>query len=134
MKTNIISNGSKWAGESPDSIEKLFEVIESETLEPLWGHPIQTNPELLDGSTHWGTIFSGNFCNLSHVFRIETDDPDLIESLTYALEANMSSDAYKRACVEHDEHEKAQQGRALKRLRQAALERRQAARRTLGIL
>lgn len=33
--TEIISNGSKWAGEAPDSIEVLCDVLQSHTLESL---------------------------------------------------------------------------------------------------
>lgn len=32
-KTSIICNGSKWAGEAPDPIEKLLEVLKENTLE-----------------------------------------------------------------------------------------------------
>lgn len=47
----IISNGSKWAGEQPDSIEQLIKVLEQYPLDPTfekYGNFIVSNPNKID--------------------------------------------------------------------------------------
>jgi len=62
----IHSNGSKWAGEEPDSVEKLISVLEKQTLDPSFetcGRHFYRNEE--------GEFCAfGNFLTVSHVFRI----------------------------------------------------------------
>ena len=41
--------------------------------------------------------FWGNFYNLSHVFSIDTIDPDVINRLTAAIRANQQTAAYQQA-------------------------------------
>jgi hypothetical protein len=63
---NIISNGSKWDGESPDSVETLISVLETETLDPGF--------EIFGKFVSWtgtGLRALGNFLTVSHVFNIE---------------------------------------------------------------
>lgn len=100
METVIISNGSKWAGEQPDSIDKLIEVLESEhVIEERFFKPFE-NGHGEDRTYHqfcpinksekgegWMKFF-GNFENLSHVFEIETNDPEVVENLTKAIKNN----------------------------------------------
>ena len=89
MGTTIISNGSKWLGEPPDPIEKLLEVLASHPLNRVFercGNFI--------GPSAGGTRFWGNFEGLSHVFDIETDDPDVIGRLTAAIRENQRRPDY----------------------------------------
>lgn len=109
IKTTIHSNGSKWAGEQPDSIEKLIEVLKTATIEERFFHkwekknhqapsiwknicPISINEpsknEGFYGDPEGHTIFFGNFEEISHVFRIATNDKKLIKKLTKAIKAN----------------------------------------------
>lgn len=116
----IISNGSKWAGEKPDPIEKLFEVLENHPLDKRFERFdfIEKNPLKLkfaeinghkvfisDGRGNYVTdgplypdknvtVFSGNFLTVSHVFNIATDDKELIEKLTKAIKRNMNRADY----------------------------------------
>ncbi len=95
---NIFSNGSKWAGEAPDTIDKLCEVLGEYTLDRYWecygsGGFItvpDTDSPVNNGMHH----FFGNFSKLSHVFNIETDEPEVIERLTRAIRANQQTAGY----------------------------------------
>lgn len=114
-KTTIHSNGSKWAGEAPDTIEKLIEVLKENTIEErffdkwekdrhekpsIWKNlcPISINEpskgEGFYGDPEGSTIFFGNFEEISHVFRIATNDPTIIEKLTPAIKANRGWELY----------------------------------------
>lgn len=117
--THIDSNGSKWAGESPDTIDQLIARLQSETLDPTFEEfgnfvsPARKATRINDESTNWrdkyvdaGPIypehpdalhFWGNFLTYSHVFSIYTDDPDVIERLTAAIRANQATEAYQTA-------------------------------------
>jgi len=90
----IVSNGSKWAGEEPDSLEKLLEVLGSETLDPRFdehgGFVTRTSAARV-------RIF-GNFLTVSHVFNIEGTEEELSEAIE-AIEANKQSEGYKRAQI-----------------------------------
>lgn len=105
------SNGSKWAGEEPDSIETLIAVLGREALDPtfeMYGDFAYETPckaaydekgKIIDGPPlfpeHTGVwAFFGNFANLSHVFNIYTNDPAVIEPLRAAIAKNKASDAY----------------------------------------
>lgn len=103
-KTEIISNGSKWAGEAPDSIEKLLEVLKDNTIEERFFHQFIANPHSskpkiksnLCPISHnqdkyffeGATLFFGSFEERSHVFRIATNDPEIIEKLSEAIKNN----------------------------------------------
>ncbi|MDP9192343.1 MAG: hypothetical protein M3P06_11650 [Acidobacteriota bacterium] len=98
MTTTIRSNGSKWAGDSPDSIAKLLEVLEQEPLDPTFEdygnfYTDERNPE------GWGeqTRFFGNFFNLSHVFNITSDDEDVVRPLKFAIRRNQGRPDYQQA-------------------------------------
>ena len=99
----IISNGSKWAGQQPDSIEELLNVLDKYTLDPTfekYGNFINSNPEWLKPEAveeYKGcTKFFGNFMTLSHVFNIITDDTEVIEALTKAINKNVETLQYKK--------------------------------------
>ena len=97
----IISNGSKWAGEAPDSVDTLLQVLR--------GHPL--DHRLAPFVIHAATLrflsagdalkyancvrFAGNFVTVSHVFHIYTDEPLIIDALADAIHANMKTEAYK---------------------------------------
>ena len=75
MTTIINSNGSKWAGQEPDTIETLLDVLAHHPLDNTF------EPFFEDGR------FFGNFRNLSHVFSIDTDDADVIAQLNSAIKS-----------------------------------------------
>lgn len=99
MTTTIIHNGSKWAGDQPDDIETLFRVLEMYALDPQfepYGNFVLDDP-VSDAGEHLvpnGVRFWGNFAELSHLFEIDTDDPDLIERLTAAIRKNQQRADY----------------------------------------
>lgn len=113
-ETLILANGSKWAGDSPDGIHKLLDVLEKETLDPSFEkyHCYNHYPYRLDAKLNvddkgskiypWigAPMFFGNFRNVSHVFRIVTKDPAVIKALTDAINRNMESEAYQKAAFE----------------------------------
>lgn len=100
MSTTINSNGSKWAGESPDSIETLLHVLATETLDPTFEDYGNFAINMGDGVVR----FWGNFYTVSHVFSIDTDDATMCATLTAAITANQATDAYKAAHREVKAH------------------------------
>jgi hypothetical protein len=114
----INSNGSKWAGENPDDIEKLLECLHEHTLDPdfeKYGNFITANPcraahnpkwtgfdnkepQWIDGDRLFETEgvvqFWGNFFDVSHCFCIYTNDKDTIYLLTDAIRHNQSLHDY----------------------------------------
>lgn len=115
----IESNGSKWAGQDPDPIEKLFEMLANYPLNRIferYGNFITENPINVqlswndvdeetgklckyylasDEQSEPGTVhFSGNFFNYSHVFSIRTTNAKLIEELSKAIRANQTRADY----------------------------------------
>lgn len=88
MKTTIHGNGSKWHGEAPDPIEKLFEVLAEHALTRSL-HPHAAN--VGEGRVE----FYGNFEAVSHAFRITTDDPALCARLFAAIRENHGRADYK---------------------------------------
>lgn len=63
---NIISNGSKWAGESPAPLSELIDTLKTETLEPSfekYGRFFYRTGE--NEFRAWG-----NFRTISHVFMV----------------------------------------------------------------
>jgi hypothetical protein len=104
MTTVIAFNGSKWAGQEPDTIERLLEVLREHTLDPTFdkygGFCVRVGGELAE---HYGVNperamhFGGNFYDVSHAFGIYTDDKATIGLLVEAIRQNMSTDAYAAA-------------------------------------
>lgn len=109
-RTIITSNGSRWLGEEPASIEELVELMGKEPLDisfEKYGNFIMRNPQhavyLGNGKyKDTGPIFPGedmtrfwgNFANLSHVFQIESSEPAVIELLTDAIRRNQKRADY----------------------------------------
>lgn len=111
----IQSNGSKWAGESPDNIEVLLEVLSKYNLDlPMFSnkdtseytfitenpHSAKFNPDYPHKSSlMWindkplynvpVVSFFGNFEDISHVFSITTNHQKTIALLTEAINANI---------------------------------------------
>jgi hypothetical protein len=110
-KTIIESNGSKWAGDPPDPIEKLYDRLQSDTLDPRWERmgdfcfwqPTETFP-----GPPVMLRFFGNFYTYSHGFNLMTNDPKVIERLTDLIQANKSTPAYAQAKRENKEWEERQ--------------------------
>lgn len=87
--TTIRSNGSRWLGQEPATVDELLEVLATETLDRTF--EAYGNFVISEGGT---TRFWGNFHTVSHVFDIETADPDLAARLTAAIQANQQTVAY----------------------------------------
>ena len=92
MTTDIRSNGSKWAGQAPDDISALLGVLECHPLEGCFAPFVTAHPALSGRVT-----FHGNFATVSHVFRIETDDAEVIVALMTAIVLNVLRPDYVRA-------------------------------------
>ncbi len=88
--TTITSNGSKWAGESPDTVDELCAVLQSHTLDRIFeGYGNFVIADAGEPLRFWG-----NFFDVSHVFSIDTDEPAVIERLTALIRANQQTAAY----------------------------------------
>ena len=108
MQTTIIhSNGSKWAGESPDSINTLIERLSKYTIEDRFFCKFKERfnskkkhvlcpISKVDGRY----IFFGNFVEISGVFRIETNCPETITKLRNAIINNAGWKMYIYKCKE----------------------------------
>lgn len=83
-QTTITSNGSTWGGESPQPVETLLARLASHTLDRAFENYGDFVEHLAGGVV----IFFGNFIDYSHVFSIETNDPELASNLEAAIEAN----------------------------------------------
>lgn len=109
----ILSNGSKWYGQKPDTLEQLIDVLGEYALDPTfekYGNFVMEYKPLKwteKNSQYKGCAsFFGNFYSLSHVFRIITDELEIIERITAAIRANQHTEAYRLAKIEYEEHEK----------------------------
>jgi len=94
----ISSNGSRWYGESPATIEELLQVLKTETLNPVfeakrYGRFFYSLP---DGNY----CASGNFQSVSHVFNITGTLAELTP-LKEALEAARKRPEYRKALKEY---------------------------------
>jgi hypothetical protein len=108
MTTNILWNGSKGAGEEPDTIAKLEERLAEYTLMPSlapFAAPCPSDPAM--------SRFFGNFVDYSHSFSIDTDDPELIERLGALIKTNMRTPLYTSARIEYERRQDRKAGNAL---------------------
>ena len=90
---NIIANGSKWAGQSPDTLQDLLAMLAAHELDPIfekYGNFVLTDRTPV-------VRFFGNFLTWSHVFTIDTDEPQTIKLLTSAIRKNQRTPAYRAA-------------------------------------
>lgn len=111
-QTLILSNGSKWAGQNPDDIQTLLDVLETDVLDPTFEQyhcyrPSPYSPLVRTGRNEemfdpWlgASTFFGNFLTVSHVFNIITKDPGVVEALSEAIRKNMATDEYQRNAFE----------------------------------
>jgi hypothetical protein len=105
-QTTIISNGSRWFGEEPATIDELVEILKVATLEDRFFGKYQDRREeepktfvLCPISKKEGTYwFFGNFEENSHVFNIETNDAAVIAKLRAAIMANKGWKQYIGRC------------------------------------
>lgn len=90
MTTEIISNGSKWAGEPTDPIESLIERLKAHPLNwVICRYGVMIRQHRFAGSTmpaQWR--FHGNFFDISAVFQVYTTDRDLARTLARLILAN----------------------------------------------
>ena len=115
-KTLILTNGSKWAGDTPDDIQVLLEVLAKNVLDPSFEQyhcyePVPFDPLLKERGEEsarkylpWvgAATFSGNFLTVSHVFHIITQDQQVIETLAKPLEEiwrNLNTNATPTSCT-----------------------------------
>ena len=96
MTTDIRSNGSKWAGQAPDDIGTLLDVLECHPLGGCFAPFVTAHPAVPGRIT-----FHGNFATVSHVFRIETDDAKVIVALMTAIVLNVLRPDYVRTAPRH---------------------------------
>ena len=93
-ETEIISNGSKWYGQNPDTIKKLIEVLAGHKLEEdcfsktYYEHHDAWLIRCPISKENSAYVFRGNFEDLSHVFYIVTTDKATISKLRKAITAN----------------------------------------------
>jgi hypothetical protein len=127
MTTKIVFNGSKWAGQEPDSVDVLIELLGREPLEPrlaLYGGfaeracgAVTDAYGLKAGEAY---VFAGNFRNVSHAFSIATDDPTMKDRLFRAIGENVDRADYQallRESREDLEKRQAAEAAALERQR-----------------
>jgi len=101
---NIISNGSKWAGQPLDSIDQLIAVLETEILDPAFD--LTCNGFV---TKHQGlTCAFGNFLHVSHVFNIQ-GTTDEMKPLVDALRKATQRPEYLAALERAKQFEKTEQ-------------------------
>lgn len=91
MTTVIHSNGSEWAGQAPDDLDALLDVLALHPLEGSFAPFVRAHPAPLGRVT-----FHGNFRTIVHVFRIETDEVGVIARLAPAIVLNVLRPDYER--------------------------------------
>ena len=117
----VMSCGSKWAGDEPNDVSVLLDMLAKHPLDPRFEYrephfytvdPCEgvVNPQYgeVEGAEHWidgprlyscdGVVrFFGNFLTYSHGFLIDTNHAPTVEALIAAINANVTTDAYKAA-------------------------------------
>lgn len=99
----IFSNGSKWNGQDPDTLERLLEVLGTTPLDPSfedYGNFAYTE-DIQEGNVR---LF-GNFWGVSHVFSIEGTHEELAH-VVLAIRANQQTEAYRHAKKIRDEEKR----------------------------
>ena len=84
MTTTIRTNGSKRQGQAPDDPDAFLDVLKRHPLEGCFA-PFVRAPSV----TPDRIAFHAKFRTVSHVFRIETYDAELIANLTAAIIVNV---------------------------------------------
>ena len=82
--TTIISNGSRFAGQPPATLPELLAVMAEHPISAHFRDILASNVPGRPGFVD----FLGNFEDVSHVFHILTDDPDVCATMYAAIRAN----------------------------------------------
>ena len=90
MTIQILSNGGKYAGQEPDTIEQLIDVLANHPLDRTFEK--YGNFVYLSEDGKWNAF--GNFLRLSHVFRIEADTREELGELEAAIRVNQQRPDY----------------------------------------
>jgi hypothetical protein len=105
--TIIESNGSRFAGEQPGSVNDLLVVLNNETLDPIFEQ--YGNFFSFVNKENWPENnipkeykdmkfqFFGNFFSISHVFNILTDNKSIAMKLEVAIRKNQKTLNYAKA-------------------------------------
>jgi hypothetical protein len=103
--TEIRSIGTKIFGVQPDDIQTLLRVLAR--------HPLNRTFErtFIQDLGNGATRFHGNFLTVSHVFDIRSNDPEIVDRLTKAIDANRRTLAFRA------QPSAARQMRAIRKLR-----------------
>jgi hypothetical protein len=111
---DIKSNGSKWMGEEPDTVDVLLWVLAENQLDPVFAPFISD----ADAPGYWchdlnpyggikGVVhFFGNFARLSHVFSVFTNNPFVVTKLRKSIKENLAKEwpvVYGRCEIISDE-------------------------------
>lgn len=78
--TTIEANGSTWYGQSPASIDQLFDLMQHEPLD--WE---RFHEGFVDLAADGRVYIRGNFLRVSHVFAVETLDQALLTRFAAAF-------------------------------------------------
>jgi hypothetical protein len=98
--TLALSSGSPFPGERRGVVADLVATLSAEPLDSTfenYGNFITADPVGLDDKPLYpaGFVnFWGNFVNVSHVFNIVTNEPEVIAELTRLIRANQATPAY----------------------------------------
>jgi hypothetical protein len=98
----INSNGSKWYGQEPGTLDELREALRNHTLDPFFEknfinrNPYWQDPELNEQNKGC-TVIAGNFLTLSHVFHIVTDEEEIIGEFEALINENKLRPEYLAA-------------------------------------
>ena len=107
----VKNNGSTWGGQPMSSIPQLIQIMKKEVIEESFfsnfrkrygsDERVQMCPIINEGNG-WFRFF-GNFENLSHVFDIRTNNPEVIQKLRDAIKGNEGWSKYyeKNLIKEH---------------------------------
>lgn len=100
--TKVLWNGSKCLGEEPDPLVVLEERLATHALDPCFEHygdfaMCDAGDFFAHHGAPGGTLFFGNFLNISASFSVVTNDPAVITRLTDAVRANQARDDYREA-------------------------------------
>lgn len=90
MSIQIISNGSRWYGDSPATIPELIQIFADHVLDPRFEF---NGGGFVHDESHDSLRCFGNFHDTSHVFNIRGNRHELAELVT-AIAANIASPAY----------------------------------------
>ena len=128
---------------NPGTVESLIETLAQDALDPSfedYGNFVQgplratdfLGPKDPPVEMLGKTMFFGDFYELAAVFRLYTDEPDLIARLTKAIQDNQATPAYQAAKAEIAEGAKKDRERRERIERARRAERRAAARAVLA--